>query len=142
MTTIVADARAGVMVADSRCTIGGSWVPSTKVERFQAELIGCAGSEPDIQRWRKWYLAGKRGARPKCEDFNAIILRADGVYIAWDGGHEMLIERGYHAIGSGSDAAQGALMAGADAKGAVEIACFIDAGSGGDIRVFNLKDAA
>lgn len=132
----------GVLVAESRTTIGATWVPCTKVERVKGELIGCAGSEPDIQRWRKWYLGGQRGVRPKCENFGALILRDTGLFYVCDGGHELLIERGYHAVGSGEHAALGAMMAGADARKAVEIACQIDTASGGDICVFELKEKA
>lgn len=141
MTTIAADFRSGVMVSDSRTSIGSAWVPSTKVQRINGELIGCAGTVSDIQRWQKWYQGGKRGARPKCEDFCALVLRKDGLFYIYDGGHELLIERGFHAVGSGGDAANGALLAGVDAHKAVEIACQVDSGSGGDICVFNLKEA-
>lgn len=139
MTTIVADARVGVMVCDSRTTVGETWHPSTKVWRWGSELVGCAGTDDNIQRWRKWYEGGKRGARPKCENFCALILRDSGVWYAYDGGHECLIERGFHGIGTGGPSAIAVMLAGHDAKMAVEIACQVDVASGGEVILHRLK---
>lgn len=142
MTTIVADSRSGIIVCDSRMTMDvNHWIPSTKVERMGDELIGCAGDDSDGQRWRSWYIGGKTGARPKCADFSALILRKTGVFYVYDGGYELLVERGFHAIGSGGGPALGALLAGATPKAAVRIACQIDNSSGGAIRVFKLLKA-
>lgn len=139
MTTILADARLGVMVSDSKATCGDTWVPCTKVHRVGGALIGTAGSEADIQRWLKWWGRGRRGARPDVEDFSALVLNKDGVLHALPGS-EMRIERGFHAVGTGGNAALGALMAGADPAEAVRIACLVDANSGGEVQVFRLKE--
>ena len=139
MTTIFACAKAGVMVTDSKCSGSDGWYPMTKVHRNGAELVGLAGNVKEGHAWLKWYASGKRGARPKLESFVALILRADGVYEACSDGLEMRVERGYHGVGSGGPCAIAAYKAGVDPKRAVEIACEIDNGSGGEVIVHELK---
>jgi hypothetical protein len=139
MTTIFADYKKGVMVCDSKCTDGGAWFPMTKVTRNGDELIGISGNVKEAMAWVRWYLNGKKGARPKMEAFSGLILRADGLYSVSEDAFEMKVERGYHAAGSGGPCALAAFMAGADAKRAVEIACDIDVHSGGAVVVHKLK---
>ena len=133
MTTILADAQARVMVADSRCTCGDTWHPMSKIHRVGDALIACAGDVKQSADFLRWHRGGRRGARPKGEDYTALILRPDGVWQFDSNGCEMRVERGFHALGSGAGPALGAMMAGASARRAVEIACSIDAHSGGDI---------
>lgn len=139
MTTILADAKKGVMVCDSKATFGDSWFPITKVFRVNEELIGFAGSPSEGSRWLDWYTTGQRGKMPSIENTTPMILSSEGVRLVESSGRFVDIERGYQAIGSGDKAALGAFMAGADARKAVEIACQIDAGSGGQIHVHKLK---
>jgi hypothetical protein len=139
MTTIFADAQTGVMVCDSKCTEGGIWYPMGKVQRHGDELIGIAGNVKEACAWLKWYTGGKKGARPKMESFAAMILRESGLYAVSEDAFEMLIERGYHGVGSGGGCAVSAFKAGADPERAVHIACEVDANSGGDIVVHTLK---
>ncbi|MES2572437.1 MAG: hypothetical protein V4710_20605 [Verrucomicrobiota bacterium] len=141
MTTIAADFRTGVMVSDSRCNSGGTWFPTNKVYRINGELIGISGNCIDEQKWLKWHRGGRKGPRPKMEAFEAVVLRADGVYVYDSSGLEMVIPRGFHAVGSGGSAATAVMIAGHSAKEAVEIACQVDACSGGEICVFDIKDA-
>jgi hypothetical protein len=138
MTTIAGDHRAGVMVCDSKCSGGGNWYPMTKVHRVGDELVGMAGHVKDGQAWLKWYRAGKKGPRPKTEEFVALSLRKDGLYEICADGLEQLVERGFHAVGSGGSAAVAVMLAGHDAKRAVEIALQVDTGSGGEIHVHTL----
>ncbi len=139
MTTIAANFKDGIMVSDSRCTCGGTWVPTTKIYRIGEELIGIAGNVLDEQKWLKWARTGKKGPRPKLEAFTAIVLRPDGVYEIDGTGVELLIERGFHAIGSGGAPAIAVMIAGQSVEEAVRIACMVDAGSGGDLQVQRLK---
>lgn len=71
MTTIFADAKKGVMVADSRCTADGIWYPMTKVHRVDGTLLGIAGNVKEGHAWLKWFQGGKKGARPKLEAFDS-----------------------------------------------------------------------
>lgn len=139
MTTIFADHKKGVMVCDSRCTDSSTWHPVTKVFQVGDELVGMAGDVKDGRAWLKWYQSGKKGARPKLENFIALSLRKDGVYEHGSDGLELLIERGFHGIGTGGPMAIAAYMAGADAVKSVHIAIAIDAGSGGEVHTHKLK---
>lgn len=128
------------MACDSKCNGGGTWYPITKVFRVGDELIGMAGSVKEARSWLKWYQGGKKGPRPKTEDFVALSLRADGLYELCADGLELKVERGYHGIGSGGGYALAAFMGGnKDARECVLIACDIDTGSGGDVVVHTLK---
>lgn len=140
MTTIFADAKAGVMVCDSKCTSDAEWFPMTKVLRHEGVLIGVAGNVKDAVAWLDWYTSGKKGARPKVDaGFSGLILRAEGVYGVSSDAFEMPIERGHHGIGSGGGYAVAAFKAGAAPRRAVEIACEIDVNSGGQIHTHKLK---
>jgi len=138
MTTIAANAMAGEMVSDSKCSYGDLWFPTEKVFRVGDELVGCAG---DVKHWRdflRWYQGGKKGARPKGAEYTALILRKDGLWQFDSNGLEMRIERGFHAIGSGEKAAIAVMLAGHSTREAVEIACQVDAESGGEVRAYKL----
>lgn len=142
MTTVFADVATGVMVCDSKCTNDTTWHPMSKVRRIGGELVGIAGNLKDAQAWLRWYERGSKGARPKAENFSALVMRKDGkLYEVSADGLDMEIERGYHGIGSGGGYAVAAHMAGADPRRAVEIACQVDAASGGDIHVHPLHVA-
>jgi hypothetical protein len=139
MTTIVACAKLGLMVADSRCTDDTIKWPSKKIERIGDSLFGCAGEVPDIEKMVAWFKRGRAGKKPKTKDFSALELNASGVWI-WDDAAPISYspERDYHAIGTGAAAALAALLMGADPVKAVEIACQIDAGSEGPVQVVDL----
>ena len=140
MTTVFADARSGVMVCESKCTSDTVWYPMTKIHRVHGELVGIAGTLKEAQAWLRWYEKGGKGARPKAECFTALILRKDGkLYEISSDGLDMEVERGFHGVGSGGGYAVAAFLAGADPRRAVEIACEIDAASGGEIHVHTLK---
>lgn len=139
MTTVFADAKTGVIVCDSKISFDTIWYPATKVFRVGDELVGYAGNVKEAHTWLKWYRGGKKGTRPKLDDFVALVLNKDGLYQVSGDGLEMLIERGFHGIGTGGPVAVGAFMAGADAERAVRIACEVDNASGGDVVVHSLK---
>lgn len=140
MTCIAADARAGIMVSDSRCTSGETWYPITKVFRVRNEIVGFAGDVKIGQRWLKWYRGDRRTPVGKLGDeFIGLILRDGELFEACSNGLELRIERKFHAVGSGGHAALGAMLAGASAEQSVAIACDIDTGCGGEIQTFTFK---
>jgi ATP-dependent protease HslVU (ClpYQ) peptidase subunit len=140
LTTIAADARGGrlVICADSRVTSGDMWHPATKLFRCGDELVGCAGNVKEWQKWLQWHRDGRKRPRPKMEEIAILIVRRDGVYEHCGNGLEIMLERQYHAVGTGAHAALGAMMAGADVRSAVHIACQIDVHSGGEIAQMEL----
>lgn len=145
MTTIVGDALAGIMCADSRCVIGDRWVEVDKLIRGPAgELIGTAGPMKESADWERWYLGGKKGAMPKLDQVEVLILRKEGLVYVDSSGCEIAMTCGYYAIGSGGAAAMGALHALHDhadrAARALEIACRVDVGSGGGMQSMSLTE--
>lgn len=140
MTTIAADARKGLMACDSMTSTGDSWWPSTKVHRVADALIGGAGEAASIRQFASWYADGQRSPKPKIGDnFCALVLSREGLFYWASNLVPEPIERGFHAIGSGGNAALGALLAGAQVKRAVEIATEVDTSSGGEVVLHKLK---
>jgi len=140
MTTIAADAKRGLMAADSMTSTSDSWWPSTKVHRAGDALIGGAGEAAVIRQFVAWYSDGQRLPKPRLSDtFCALVLNPDGLFYWASNLVPEPIERGYHAIGSGGNAALGAMLAGANVKKAVEIATQVDTGSGGEVVLHKLK---
>lgn len=132
MTTVAADAIEGVMCSDSQWNDGQEVGPARKVWRIKSALIGFAGDMKDISAARVWFAKG--GPEPK-GNVTALIL--DGANLkAWSpqDGFSALPKR--YAIGTGGQAARGALEAGATCQRAVKIAMSIAAGTGGRLRVY------
>lgn len=140
MTTIFADAKTGVMVCDSKMTIGCEWITTTKVVRLGDELIGFAGYATESERWLAWYRGGQHGPTPKVANSNALILSPSGLRVLDSTGGYIQIERGFMGVGSGGPCATAAFMAGANPLQSVQIACNIDANSGGAIYVHQLVE--
>jgi hypothetical protein len=142
MTTIAADAKRGLMAADSMTSTSDSWWPSTKIHRVEGALIGGAGESAAIRQFVSWYADGQRLPKPKLADsFCVLVLSKEGLFYWASNLVPEPIERGFHAIGSGGNAALGALLAGANVKRAVEIATQVDTGSGGEVVLHKLKGA-
>ena len=140
MTTIAADARKGLMACDSMTSTADAWWPSTKVHRVADALIGGAGEAASIRQFASWYADGQRLPKPKISDnFCALVLSREGLFYWASNLVPEPIERGFHAIGSGGNAALGALLAGAQVKRAVEIATEVDTSSGGEVVLHKLK---
>lgn len=139
MTTVAADHRSLSMVGDSKCTSGDIWSPMTKVFAHKGELIGISGDVRQATRWLKWYTGPRRGSMPKLLEYEALVLRKDGLFHVTSDGFEMRVEQGFYAIGSGAMAALALMTAGHSTTEAVEIACRVDPGSGGDLQVHKLE---
>lgn len=140
MTTIVGTH--GALVTDSRCADGDQQWLVDKVERIGDALYAAAGDASDAEKFYAWIRRGKRGKRPDLdESFDALVLTKDGLFLYDKGLYPMKLLN-EHAIGSGAKAARGALLAGAAPERAVEIACQVDAGSSGPVRVFYLEEKA
>jgi hypothetical protein len=142
MTTIAANARTGQMAYEDGWqddTVRGSM---KKVFRIRGDLYGLAGTVGAFPAHLRWVKDGMAEPAPKMKgaDYVVIlILRGKKLYTwtAADG----LCEEGnkLFAIGTGAAAARGALLAGADVRTAVKIACRIDATSSGRVHVLKLK---
>lgn len=138
MTTIVASAKEGVLVCDSRVQTDSSWWPGQKVVRVGRALIGGAGDASAIKKFIAWY-GTNRTSRPRLGDnFVALTLTEEGLFYWCQTLIAEPIARGFHAVGSGGNAALGAMLAGANCHEAVRIACQIDTCSGGEIFTHKL----
>jgi hypothetical protein len=141
MTTIAADLKTKTMVSDSRATFEdvGIWLPCKKMFRFDDGIVGISGDYLDEEKWLQWRRGGKKGKFPALSsEFFALFLSRDGLYVLDDKGGQMLVERGFHAVGSGAQSALAALILGHDVETAVRTACLIDSGSGGDVVTMTL----
>lgn len=142
MTTVLADYKLGVMVADSSVTDGDRQWSLTKVTRIRGAIIGHAGHEPDQSTFFAWYRSGFEGQIKLAPESNFLILSEKGLYLFNSTYSEpQRLPSGRDAIGSGSKAAMCAYEAlgWADPKKAVQIVCKHDAGSRTPVRMYNLK---
>ncbi len=80
------------------------------------------------------YLNGERDEIDFGDEFEAIVLYRGGVCYCFDGKGRKYKQSTPCASGSGASFALAAMLAGRDARGAVEIACKLDSYSGGQIR--------
>lgn len=114
--------------------MGGPYIdttPAKKVFRIKKALVGCAGNVPDIIRFRQ-YLKDNEPFEVK-GDIDALVVRDGQVY--WYDHSLVPVPCGTPAAaGSGAAFAMGAMLAGASAKQAVEIATRLDECSGGKVQ--------
>lgn len=153
MTTIVYDPETRTMAGDSQDTEGHRKMECVKIYRVNDHLIGTAGGsfagllfiawfeewedEPDYTDWDSHPDLTNLDLE---EDFECLVIRPDGsaylinrLFVPYEMPDDIC------GVGSGSGVAMGAMMAGADVKKAVKIACKIDAYSSGPIQSMKLK---
>jgi ATP-dependent protease HslVU (ClpYQ) peptidase subunit len=150
MTTIAADSELKIMASDSRVTNeDGSFFLSRKVFQLPSgELAGLSGNIVDGLKFLDWYANGlDEDEKPEfgAEAFCALLLDNCGRLTIWDAdciGLEVIGR--FHAIGSGANAAMGAMLAGASPDEAVAIASRIDSGTDANVVVLKIRksDAA
>lgn len=154
MTTIVADTRTGVMVSDSKLTIeydSKDRRPNVqalvqKIKRCGPALVGAAGTAPWTEQVLRW-AKGKRTRRivfkpdvtGKKPDVEALVMVGGKIFHISEDGEPGEVKQPFFAIGSGAQAALGALKAGVDAVRAVEIACEIDPNSELPAQILRLE---
>jgi ATP-dependent protease HslVU (ClpYQ) peptidase subunit len=105
---------------------------SRKVHRLKdGRLLGAAGKTRDVDPLIKW-LDGE-GARPKKAEVSALLLSPGGkVELIVDNDDPIRVEAPA-AVGSGSELAIGAMLAGASPRDAVLIAASRDPFTGGEL---------
>lgn len=140
MTTILADTRFGVMVADSMISDGDRRWPGRKVFRRAGAVIGFAGHEPEFAHFLDWYARGMTG-RIAFSQSAALILKP-GRLEFFDANYAspVPVRGGRLAIGTGGKTAMAAYEALGwyDPKRAVTIACRHDASSSAPVRVYRV----
>jgi ATP-dependent protease HslVU (ClpYQ) peptidase subunit len=144
MTTILADARLGVMVADSNVSDGVSAGRMRKVWRIKGNLYGLSGQVAEFEPFLDWVRSDFEGDSSGFSNVAALGLMLDGRLIEYTGKIATPVQCGRSAVGSGSLAAMAAHEAlnYEDPRKAVRIACNHDAKSRGPVRLYQLKGAA
>jgi ATP-dependent protease HslVU (ClpYQ) peptidase subunit len=143
MTTICASRLHGEMAADTQVNFGSSTFPSKKIFSTPHGLVGAAGTSIDCAKFVAWVEAGMnlndRDELKDEDEFQALLLTHEGLFFFEGDWVACRIERDYHAIGTGGEAALAALMCGKNPRRAVEIAAKIDSGTGGPVTVLTLE---
>lgn len=144
MTTIAY--RDGVLAADTMMCSGGVLSGrSTKiVRRRDGTMCGAAGGATYGEAFKRWVLNGERRKPPKATQGDGwfdrgAIFRPDGKIVVFEPDGAFEVEAAYYALGSGKEAALGAMFAGADAVTAVRAAIEHDPHTGGDVTVLKRK---
>ncbi len=140
MTTIATDGR--TMAADTMsCSNFIDQRPSEKMLFVPAcainprpVLYGGSGCAESVERYFAW-VKGEIDEKPKfkSDDFTIISIDDREVYVMYDQLHRIRVGVPY-AIGSGSEFAMGAMLAGKSPEEAVAIAIRLDKDSGGEVR--------
>ena len=142
MTTIAY--KDGKLCSDSKVSWGSGAVPIDfpKLYNIEGHWYGFAGNLVDIEYVKQYLIEGEIVVKDTHE---MEMLRVShykkekliSVEIGWVGptGQPTFfdITESYMAVGSGKDLAMAAMMAGASAKEAVEIACKLDDHTGGEV---------
>lgn len=139
MTTIAY--RDGALAADSRATVNGWKQPHTVRKIFRADDGSICAVTGDLARGTKAAAALATGLPvPDLGDETRVIhLSRDGLRI-YEGCGSFDIDCEFTAFGSGSIAAQAAMVMGADAEKAVSVASMFDDATGGDVIVMRLGE--
>ena len=126
--------RNGIIAADTGGLMGGLKVSAGKLRRDGDTVIGWAGNWSHGMLFARWYFEGSdlenlpefHNQEEGGVDFCAIVFDPGG-WAYWDqgfvGDRDMADRNEYMAIGSGEEAAMGALHMGATAVQAVGAAC-------------------
>lgn len=141
MTTIIADFRLGVMVADSNISDGNRVWIGRKVFRCKGALLGFAGDVNEAIEFMAWWKRGCTGRRPAFSKSEALVMTPEMLLsfnCALTAAH---VKSGIETIGTGGKAAICAYeaLAFTDPVLAVKLACKHDAESRGPVRVYRMK---
>ena len=141
MTTVLADFKVGLMVADTAASDGDrQWPGARKVWRVRGALLGFAGPYEEIEAFLAWWRDGAQGHGPKFAGGYALVMSSAGLVLFAGSTSPMAVESGRDAIGTGGKGA----MCAYDALGwtnprlAVQIACRYDASSRAPVRSYRL----
>ncbi|HOX89916.1 MAG TPA: hypothetical protein PLN55_09920 [Burkholderiaceae bacterium] len=142
MTTVLADARLGVMVSDSSASDGTRVWVARKVWRVRGHLLGFAGSMHHFKPIVDWFRFGSTPEEvPNMGDASVLILGPTGLYLM-DHNSKLpqYVESGREAIGAGAQSAIAVheALGWADPRRAVRIVCKHDATSRPPVRLYRL----
>ena len=140
MTTIACDGKS--IAADSKTDMDG--IPDTCRKLLRAkngDILGFAGDTGSGMKFQKWYDSERVDSCDLGETC-VLVLHPEGSMTLWDSTlFPMKVRRKFFAIGSGAQAAMAVMMSGGTARKAVEVACKLDASSGGPVVEMKPKRA-
>lgn len=140
MTTVLADAKLGVMVSDSNVCDGDRNWSEPKVFKYRGALYGFSGTVSERIEFMAWI---KGGDEPKFSHSYCLKLTSAGLFVYDCSTTPTKVVRGIESIGSGGKAA----MCAYEALGfknpsrAVHIACKHDPASRTPVRVHKLNSS-
>jgi ATP-dependent protease HslVU (ClpYQ) peptidase subunit len=139
--------RDGILAADTRIIHSDSGIMrGTKLFRKKVgrrdHILGFCGSLSFAMLYLDWYGSGKAMPEqlrhiPEGEHFGVLILIGKDLYEGDTACRPVEVEARYHAIGSGAQAALGAMRFGASAYEAANIACEIDPNCGRPVVIMS-----
>lgn len=150
MTTVCF--RDGILSADSRAYSGDKHPIGNKCKLYRlanGTLVGCSSSvvgAPSLfVQWLNSLGPDLDCSTATCEEAHgvqALVIQPDGSVFYWQDGVTFTgpLEADFYAIGSGEQYAYGAMMMGATAKEAVEVAIVADQWTGGKATTLTLKE--
>lgn len=140
MTTILADARLGIVVADSNISDEDRVWVGRKVSRVRGGLVALSGDYGEGACFLEWCRGGFNGPAPRFGNSCALVLTHSGLTLFNYSVIPDFVSSGREAIGTGAKAAMCAYEAlgWTDPKKAVRIVCKHDAGSRGPVRTYRL----
>ncbi len=93
-----------------------------------------------LDRCKRWTALPLNDPPELDEESQLIVIRRDGMVLAWEVGGWVEIAAPFYAWGTGGLAAMGAMYAGATAEQAVHIAADLDPFTGGKIHALTLAE--
>lgn len=129
------------MAGDTQLTDeGGPLSHGRKVFKHKGSCIGIAGTYADCLKFMRWFKGNRKEPLKKMGDVSALMLTSEGNIFYFDGdAHPYKMTDPFMAIGSGAEAAMGAMHMGATPKIAVEVASEVDSGTGGNVTIRHIK---
>lgn len=149
MTTIAVNKEDGVVVVCSDTLMVGEWKDQGKCikilrvvdERGEEAIIGGSGALASIYAFQDWVLGGMDAANYPSQHFvdaNFLLVTKKGVYSYESYPRPIKVSIPF-AIGSGSQFAMGAMLAGASSIEAVKIAAKLDPYTNNKVTVLELE---
>lgn len=130
------------MAADSQDTRESGLIVSVSSAKLQrapnGDIFACQGDEDHCVEFEDWYKGGCDPEETPDFDsdsaFEALVLTHDGSVVKYTNRLTVVTVNGpYIALGAGDEVAMGAMAAGASPERAVEIACQLNAYTGGPV---------
>ena len=141
MTTVAFDGR--VMAADTG--VGYPYIDEVRIAKVRwvdEALLGFAGDMMLIERFIEWYVGDRKDLAElgPSNDGLSVLAAEEGRILYWDEHGRCVQQEAPCAIGSGAMLAMGAMLTGATAAEAVEIALRLDPHTNGEVRSISLRD--